>query len=442
MGAVTGLEDQVGLILAVALLGATAWHLLGHRPLRVAAVVGAAGLVSAFAVTGLARAQFGAEQATAARYVYTAAPFVLLMACAWLGTLAPLEARRLRVALTVSVVLAVALVGQPDGDPVVAAVLPRARTGDEGRGRRPAAGTADATASLPTCPIVGRADLQIEGLPTAWPLGRPGRPLRLAPGRSAVRRHEQPARMEERALLWLVDPAFRVAPADGLPDGLGLPEFADRTDVTAAVEGSCVRVTPSGVAPSVTVRVPSGAVLHVRGGRRRARSAWPSHAAARSPTWTRARSTCPPVARRAVARPGPGRRVALAGPSDAPADDPASCAWHPQPERRRGRLPSEEVAQRRAGSVHALRPRRSSSSRSRSSTLPTSIGGADRKRLPASRRASAGEPRSRSMASRTTVATDTRACCSPPYSWSRRSADPLRHVVKRTRRPARVGAQQ
>jgi hypothetical protein len=262
MGAVTGLEDQVGLILAVALLGATAWHLLGHRPLRVAAVAGAAGLVSAFAVTGLARAQFGAEQATAARYVYTAAPFVLLMACAWLGTLAPIEARRPRVALTVSVVLAVALVANLTGirwwqqffleraTETRAAVAVLLRYGGS-------------TAIPADLPIVGRADLRIEGLPTPGRLAdlveRYGSPLDdPLSGTTSI-----PPEMEERALLWLVDPAFRVDPADGLPDGLGLPEFAGQTDVTAAVEGSCARVTPSGVAPSVTVRVPSGAVLHV-----------------------------------------------------------------------------------------------------------------------------------------------------------------------------------
>ena len=41
-------------------------------------------------------------------------------------------------------------------------------------------------------------------------------------------------------------------------------EFTDQTDVTTAGEGSCVRVTPSAVGPSVTVQVPNGAVLHVR----------------------------------------------------------------------------------------------------------------------------------------------------------------------------------
>ena len=104
-----GLEDQVGLVIAVALLGATAWHLLGRGPLRLGTVAGAAGLVSAYLITGMARAHLGLEQATAARYVYTAAPFVLLLLSAWLGAVAPIEARRPRVALTVAVFMAVAL---------------------------------------------------------------------------------------------------------------------------------------------------------------------------------------------------------------------------------------------------------------------------------------------------------------------------------------------
>ena len=219
VGAVTGLEDQVGLVLAVALLGdrlappgaPSAPHRGGG---------GCTGLVTAYAVTGLARAQLGTEQATAARYVYTAAPFLLLMACAWLGTLAPLEARRLRVTLTVSVVLAVALVGQPDGDPVVAAVLPRAGTGDQGRGRPSSSGMAVRQPSLPTSRSPAGPTSRTEGLPP------PGRPAELLDRYGSPLDDplsgdtSSPPAMEERALLWLVDPAFRVAPADGLPDGL------------------------------------------------------------------------------------------------------------------------------------------------------------------------------------------------------------------------------
>jgi hypothetical protein len=66
-------------------------------------------MLAAYAVTGLARAQLGVEQATAARYVYTVAPFVLLAVSAWLGTLSPIEPRRPRVALTVAAFLTIAL---------------------------------------------------------------------------------------------------------------------------------------------------------------------------------------------------------------------------------------------------------------------------------------------------------------------------------------------
>jgi hypothetical protein len=108
-GAVSGLEDQVGLIIAVVLVGGTAWHLLGRRPLLLGAVAGVTGMLAAYAVTGLARAQMGVEQATAARYVYTAAPFFLLAVSAWLGTLSPIEPRRPRAALTVAAFFAIAL---------------------------------------------------------------------------------------------------------------------------------------------------------------------------------------------------------------------------------------------------------------------------------------------------------------------------------------------
>jgi len=249
--------------MAAALLGATAWHLLGHRPLLVGAVAGAAGLLTAYTVTGLARAQLGVDQAAAARYVYTAAPFILLMLGAWLGTLAPLEVRRSRVALTVVVFLALALTANlaqlrwwqqhflDRADETRAAIAVVLRHGGS-----PAIPADRAPAGTP--------DLQIDNLPAPDRLrelidrfGSPmDDPLSEAAGPSAE--------LEERALLRLVDHAFLVATADGLPGTSTLPTIIEPANVSLASEGSCVRVTSLGPGASVGARVANGGVLHVR----------------------------------------------------------------------------------------------------------------------------------------------------------------------------------
>lgn len=263
VGAVTGLDDAIGLVMAVVLLGATAWHLLGRRPLLVGAVAGAVGLLSAYVVTGLARSNLGAEQAAAARYVYTVAPFFLLMASAWLGTLAPIDARRPRVALTVSVFLAVALVANLtqlrwwQQNFVDRAVETRATIALLLRYGGSPALPAD-RAPIPS------TDLQVEHLPSPDGLrelvARYGSPLDDPFSGIASVTPE----IEERALLKLVDPAFLVTEAAELPAGTSSPEFLDQADVTLVPDGSCVRVTPAGPGPAVTARVPSGGLVHVR----------------------------------------------------------------------------------------------------------------------------------------------------------------------------------
>jgi hypothetical protein len=86
MGAVSGLGDEVGLVLAVVLIGATVWHLLGRGPYLVLASAAIAGLVAQYTVTGLVRAEIDVTQAAAPRYVYSAGALILVAVASWLDT--------------------------------------------------------------------------------------------------------------------------------------------------------------------------------------------------------------------------------------------------------------------------------------------------------------------------------------------------------------------
>lgn len=262
-GAVMGMEDQVGLVIGVALLGATAWHLLGRQPLRVGAAAAAAGLLSTYLVTGLARAELGLEQATAARYAYTAAPFVLLLLAAWLASLAPVDVRRPRVAMTVAVFMAVALTAN-----LVQLGSWQRFFLDRAAETRAAVTLLLRHGGSPALPSgmapVATADLQIDGIPSPDRLReiiqRMGSPLDDPASESA----RVSAAEEEGTLLRLIDPAFRVAQVPTISGGRGPLHVGELVDASVTMEGACARVSPSGPAPSVTLRIANGGEVLVR----------------------------------------------------------------------------------------------------------------------------------------------------------------------------------
>ncbi len=78
-----GIVDEVGALLGLALaalvIGVLGWRFVrGPRPPAIV-LAGLAGLASEYAILAFGRAQFGADQALISRYIYAAAPFVLLL---------------------------------------------------------------------------------------------------------------------------------------------------------------------------------------------------------------------------------------------------------------------------------------------------------------------------------------------------------------------------
>jgi hypothetical protein len=85
-GAVLGLDAEIGLVVAVLLVVATMWRLLGHGGNMYLAMAAVAGLLASYALTGLARAEHPGGPAEAPRYAYPAAAFLLLAFGAWYGS--------------------------------------------------------------------------------------------------------------------------------------------------------------------------------------------------------------------------------------------------------------------------------------------------------------------------------------------------------------------
>lgn len=266
VGAVTGMDDEVGLVLAVLLVAATLWHTLGSRPLLLGAIAGLAGLVAQYAITGVARAHLveadGRSQAEASRYVYTAAVFLLVAGGAWLGRRPPLALTSAR-----QVVPVVAAVGFAVAANVTQLLWWDRYVDERAHEVRAAIGILEQHRGSPALPGDQRlrlpADSALYGLPSPDRLaailadiGSPLDPDPFVPGRPAV-----PPAIQERVLLDLVDGSFVVGPGDGLPAAAAPPEVRVTTDVAVTQDGACLLVAPSGPAPAVVVAASGGTHL-------------------------------------------------------------------------------------------------------------------------------------------------------------------------------------
>lgn len=108
IGTGSGWGDDVGRIIVVLAAAAVLRAIATGRRIPPVAVAAMAGVVSEYAVIGLVRAQFGVDQATEARYLYSAAMLILVGAAAALGAIT--RSRRPAQLVVLAPLLAVALV--------------------------------------------------------------------------------------------------------------------------------------------------------------------------------------------------------------------------------------------------------------------------------------------------------------------------------------------
>lgn len=270
IGAVSGLGDEIGLIAAAVLLLATLWHLLGRRALSVPIVLGVVGMLAVYGITSLARSTAGqsVEQAASpSRYIYLAAPFLLIASAGWLGlrpTDSTWSARRV---LPLGAVFALAAWVNLAQIPGFARFVT-----DQGQTGRAAIVLLQAYAGSPALPLDVTPPNPDGAFMATMPApraildgvaahGSPADPDPLTPGRPPV-----PAATLERVLMGWTRGSYVVTPGQPLPTGsTAAPEVRLATDATTADDGSCLVATPSGAAPSVVVAVPSGGSLAITG---------------------------------------------------------------------------------------------------------------------------------------------------------------------------------
>lgn len=252
MGRLTGWGDQPGLVLAVLLTVVTVWRLLGPRPVLLGTVLGLAGVLAQFGITGLARARVGAEQAQSAHYVYVAAFFLLLAIGSWLGTLR-IDRRRPRSLAVLGVLSAIALSAN-----LLALMIARASFIDAAERTRAAitvltrfGGSAAVSADAALFPIPGPA--RLERIFATY-----GSPLTdaLAPAPEP-----SPAALD-RALFQVVADTVAATPTQ-LPADSSPPAIEGSMDVTTVPAADCIELQPTGPNPWADFTMPAGASLFV-----------------------------------------------------------------------------------------------------------------------------------------------------------------------------------
>ena len=250
MGRLCGWGDQPGLVLAVLLVVGTIWRMLGPRPLLVGALVGVVGVLAQFTITGLARGQFGTDQAQNAHYVYTAAFFLLLAIGSWLG-LQRMDRWRSRSISALAVVTAVALAAN-----MVDLLFSRSSFLDAADQTRATITVLTRFGGSPAVPLE-------KGL---FPIPGPGRLAQLfqaygSPLQDALGPAPQPsAAALDNALFKIVSKSVVVSPS-GLPLDVVPLAIESTADLTSAVADDCLVLQPTGPAPQLVTRVASGMAL-------------------------------------------------------------------------------------------------------------------------------------------------------------------------------------
>lgn len=251
-GRVVGWGPEPGKMLAIVVLVATLWRLLGARQFLLGAALGFVGLFVQFGLTGLSRVQFGVDQAASARYVYTAAFFILLILGSWLATLR-ISTSRPRSIAVLGVLMAVAVGANLYGllglrtyllnlsNDSRAAMILITRYG----------GSPGLPATTGWLSIPNRN--QLEQLTGAF-----GSPLR-----DALQPAPDPPNTSFDSVLFdMVGNQVNIA-SSPLPTDTLVPKVGDAVDVSTTDLDGCSIVQPTGAQPHVTATVPSGSSLFV-----------------------------------------------------------------------------------------------------------------------------------------------------------------------------------
>ena len=251
-GRVVGWGPEPGKIIAILVIVATLWRLLGARPILLGAALGLVGLLVQFGLTGLSRVQFGIDQAESPRYVYTGAFFVLLILASWLATLR-ISTRRPRSMVVLGILLAVAVAANLYGLVGIRSYL--INLSNETRAAMILITRYGGTPSLPATAgwlsVPNRNTL--EQLSAAF-----GSPLQ----DSLLPAPDPPNTAFDSVLFDLVGNQVTVGDSP-LPTETSLPQAGEANDVTTTETDGCLVMQPTGAQPRVTVTVPSGSALYV-----------------------------------------------------------------------------------------------------------------------------------------------------------------------------------
>jgi len=263
-GAITGLgylpdRDLLAVALFFALLIATVWAVIAGRPLALAAGCLFASLAM-YTLVGFVRAHHESNFAIRSRYVYVATFLVILAVADWLPELGARMTARPRRRVTITRVLAVALVAS-----IVVNIKALVVTREQFQKR------ADGTRAYIALALAHGDEPWVD--PNSVPNGMPPMPLLL----TTLERYGSPlrdslvpgvakapgARAYEAALLRMVGDGYRVEPST--PSG-GEPvpvRVIETEDLVAAPDGECIRLVDAGRNGAVTVSVPSGIRIRV-----------------------------------------------------------------------------------------------------------------------------------------------------------------------------------
>lgn len=273
VGELSGFGREIGLIIAVLIGIATVANLASGERIRLGLMAGAVGLLAQFGLTGLARADLGAELAGASRYTYEGAIFILIAFVGWIGhrTLA-VEDRKLRLTVVVLGLAVVAIASNlTDG------LALRDRFREFAMDYRAGAYVLTTYGGSPAIPadrgmVPVTSALQLAPAPPGSPgllpgsaelgrlIERYGTPLE---DPLSIRRISIPDRAIDRVFNAFIADSFEFTTA-AMPSEPTPIAITSMAGLEATPEQGCLRVVASGGDAYLRTELPSGAALYLR----------------------------------------------------------------------------------------------------------------------------------------------------------------------------------